>query len=454
LIQKFTKENINKVEELPGVYKFLDRNANVIYVGKAKNLRNRLNSYLHVDGLLYPKTAKLLEETKSFEVILTSSEIEAFILEQNLIRKFDPKYNIKLKDNSSYPYVVIETVKTQDIVYKKVYVSRKKEESKDKEYIGPYADAGKLKQALRVLRRIFPYTDCSRAKFNVYAKKQRPCVYGQIGLCPAICVYKENQRINNRNVLLLKSFLLNGQSDVVRKIEKQMRLLIKQQKFEEAQNLKHMLIQINSLYAVNILKQPDDSAVLLPEDVYRQRVYEIKEFFGLHTDKNWQDFRIECYDISNIMGKSAVGSMVVSVGGKIRKDLYRRFKIKTIDFISDPHMMQEVLKRRFSKTNQARWGLPDILLIDGGRTQLSMAKKVLAEYGLLDKVLLAGIFKPNDDFYILRNNRFYLLKVKQRNTGIEHLRALRDEAHRYAKQYFKKLFLEGHYKSLKKEATK
>ena len=254
--------------------------------------------------------------------------------------------------------------------------------------------------------------------------------------------------------MLLKSFLLNGQSDVVRKIEKQMRLLIKQQKFEEAQNLKHMLIQINSLYAVNILKQPDDSAVLLPEDVYRQRVYEIKEFFGLHTDKSWQNFRIECYDISNIMGKSAVGSMVVSVGGKIRKDLYRRFKIKTIDFISDPHMMQEVLKRRFSKTNQARWGLPDILLIDGGRTQLSMAKKVLAEYGLLDKVLLAGIFKPNDDFYILRNNRLYLLKVKQRNTGIEHLRALRDEAHRYAKQYFKKLFLEGHYKSLKKEATK
>ncbi len=438
--QEFTWpiEDFSNIPEISGVYLFYDSRDNVLYVGKAKNLRNRLKSYASVDPTLYPKTYSLVEKAHKVRLFFTPSEIDAFLLEQRLIRTLKPPYNVKLKDDSNYPYIVIEDVKVSEKEqYKRVYVSRNYKPDEKRVYIGPYVEANELKQVLRILRKIFPFADCSKTKFLSYRKLKRPCLYGQIGVCPAPCQDSKMIEMLEKNIKKLVYFLEKGQIETMRRLEKKMREYIKAEKFEKAKEIRDQLVAVNSLYNVGLLQPELLDEGVLPEDIYRKRVEDIISFFGLSID-SWEHFRVECYDISNLMGKYAVGSMVVSVGGKLRKDLYRRFKVKTVFQISDVDMMQEVIKRRVKRVKD--WGVPNMILIDGGKTQLNAVYKIIKQFDLFKAVFIASIVKPNDDFYIIKNNRPYLLKVTERTLGIQHLRELRDEAHKFAKRYFRKLY--------------
>ncbi len=451
---KFTvsKETFRHILRVPGVYIFVDSNNTPIYVGKAKNLFNRLNSYLNIDLTLYPKTAQMLRQAKYVKIIPTLSEVEAFILEQNLIKTLQPKYNVKLKDDGSYPYVAIEKVNLENkTFYYRVYVTRNKRPNQNIKYLGPYVEANVVKTVLRALRRIFPFPDCSKTKFKRYSQLKRPCLYGQIGVCPAPCVNSGSMEQVKQNVRHLVTFLERGQSEIVRRLDRKMRKLIKEEKFEEAQKLRDTLITVNQLYNVNILKQGYLDSPVLIEELYTVRVKQIADFFKIELfEGNLENFRIDCFDMSHFYGEYMVGAMAVSVGGRLEKSKYRRFKIKTVEIASDVDMVKETIFRRLKHTD---WGVPNIILIDGGRTQLKAAYRAFLEFSkkypvIADKyttTLWASIVKPNDDFYVLNKStgRILFKKVKERNVGIQHLRELRDEAHRYARSYTRQKAVKG-----------
>ncbi len=493
--------DLKQVPTEPGVYIFLDKVKAPIYVGKAKNLRNRVSSYFVSQNLLWTKTKKMLQNAKYIRFIPTNSEVEAFLLEADLIKKFKPQYNIQLKDDKSYVHVIVQDISLgNNKKLRKVFVGRltgtRRVQGNIVKAIGPYIEAGETKKVLRALRRIFPYASCSKTKFVKQQKMGRPCLYGQIGLCPAPCVTGQvGHKKNVANINRLVRFLVKGQAGFIRELETQMKKYSKNLEYEKALEIRNTLEKFKELKSARIMPNQYAENPNLISDIYKARSEQIKELFKLEKTPT----RIECYDISNIMGDWATASMVVSTKGKLDKDSYRCFRIKFTKGITDFGMMAEVLKRRAKKVvnldslqaSSAKntgnnkniteksldnnkllknksdfidannklpkaWPKPDILLIDGGKGQVSSVLKAIQGTPLED-VLVVGIFKPNDLFVINIENYkkvtgkdlhsgtslatgWYIIRPnKDVELGYEHLRELRDEAHRFAKKYHKKL---------------
>lgn len=371
--------------ESPGVYLMKNKAGSVIYVGKAGNLRRRVSSYF-----LRPHDAriiKMVSETKTVDFLETENALEALILEAKLIKEKSPPYNVKEKDDKSFLYIEITKGK-----FPRVLLVRGKTPSSGERY-GPFTSAGAAREAMKILRRIFPWNTHPETKIGTFKK---PCFDYEIGLCPGTCVELVSHRDYMKNIRALKMFLEGKHKRLLSSLKKEMETAAKKLDFEEAEKLKRKIFALTHV---------QDAALLGEADIISS-----------------QGERIEGYDISNISGDSAVGSMVVFTDGAPNKDEYRKFKIYSFSSPNDVGMMKELISRRLKNP----WPLPSLILVDGGIAQINAAKNALSENGLLIPVV--GMVKGP------KRNKTDLVGDTA-GADLKTLERIRDEAHRFAISY-------------------
>ena len=562
-VSKFVLEQVKLMPKLPGCYQYYDAKGEVIYVGKAKNLFNRVKSYFTSNdsikvNVMVPKIAKI-------ECIVVDSEVEALILEAELIKKYKPRYNILLKDDKKFPYFLVT-----DEEYPRITVVRKANKNPLKgKYFGPYTDSRAMWATLELLGKIFPLKKCKTPKFN-----SRPCLYYDIGQCTAPCQKMISSEEYKKILKDAEMFLSGRQTELLKALEDEMKKYSKNLEFEKAARYRNSYLDVkktmekqkivsentkvnqdfigivkeHNLYSVSILEiregrlinkkdfdfsqfasEPKEAADLfadsddkapehndfsevskavmreyysilndsdipksiilavLPDD---KNIYEpwlssrlgkkvvlsapknkkeeeilalaqknaefnieqlkLKEFAELQNDYNevgayiqeklgLKNFphTIECYDISHIQGTNTVASRVFFENGMPKKSQYRRYKLRTIKKgeVDDFKSMREVLSRRFKRIVSGDDAAPDLIIIDGGKGQLSSVYEIMKEFNLnIDLVSLAKreeeVFKPNISEPVIFPIKSSALHLFQR---------VRDEAHRFAVTYHKKL---------------
>lgn len=370
------KKMPKNIPKKPGVYLFKDKKGNVLYVGRAANLKNRISNYF--SQRLEPRIQEMVNLSFKIETKTTDNLLEAIILEANLIKKYWPKYNIRERDNRSFLYLAIPKKE-----FSHPLIIRGRELSKfspDKaDIFGPYKSVSLITTALRILRRIFPYSTC---KIN----SGKPCFDYQIGLCPGACLGKISPKDYQKNIDNLILFLKGEKKALFKKLFKE--------NPEKIQALKHI----------------QDVALISKEDYYlSSRLY-----------------RIEGYDISYFPNKITYGSMVVFINGKKSPQDYRLFKIKHSQPRNDLEALKEVILRRIK---HPEWRLPDLLVIDGGKPQIDYLTKALEEAKI--NIPLVGISKYQNDKLVFPK------KIKKTIRSLieeqkETLLKVREEAHRFA----------------------
>ncbi|MBI5153554.1 MAG: UvrB/UvrC motif-containing protein [Parcubacteria group bacterium] len=331
-----------------------DKHGVLLYVGKAANLKRRVSSYFNRSH--ESRIESMVSQIHSIDYKQTGSVLEALMLEAELIKKYQPLFNVREKDDRSFLYVEIT-----DEDFPRVLLVRGKSKVSGKRF-GPFVSASSVREALRILRRIFPWNIHASEKINTYKKS---CFDYQIGLCPGTCTGAVTKSEYKKQIKYLNNFFVGKKERIIISLEKEMKQVSKELKFERAEKLKR---QISALHHIQ------DTA-LIKEDGIQDTKYQI------------QDTRIEGYDISNISGTSAVGSMVVFINGKPEKSEYKKFKIKTVVGPNDVAMLEEVLRRRFKHS----WRLPNLVLVDGGLSQVHCAEKVLRDLEI--KIPVVGIAK-------------------------------------------------------------
>ncbi len=383
------EEKIKKLPDSPGVYIFKNKEGEIVYIGKAGRLPKRVKSYFLKSA--DPRAKRMIKDFHDLDYRETETVIEALILEAKLIKKHEPFYNIKQKDDKSFLYVVIT-----DEEYPRVILKRGREKKDGRAVFGPFVSSSAIRQALRILRKIFPYNTHTEKQLK---RMKRPCFYYQIGLCPGACADDLDRGEYMEDIKNIELFFEGKKKQVLESLEERMHQASKKQDYEKAQKLKKQISSINHIY---------DTALITPPELEEERM------------------RIEGYDISNLGGKLATGSMVVFRGGRPQKGEYRKFKIKTIKDSDDIGMMREVLERRFDNS----WDLPSVVLVDGGKAHVALARTVISENGL--DIPVVGIAKGEKrDKNELVGDR---VNVKKKT-----LIKVRDEAHRFAQKYHKKL---------------
>lgn len=549
-LNKHLQGILNTLPQKPGCYIYRNADKQVIYVGKAVNLRNRVRSYFHSLPDWDNKTRRLVKQIADIEWVVVGSELEALILELNLIKKHRPFFNIRLKDDKNYPYIKIHW----NLPFPKVTVTRQMVQDGSR-YYGPYTSVWAVHQTLDVLRRIFPYLTCDR---EITGKDPRPCLYYDIKLCSGPCIGAIDQEGYRQLITDLGAFLEGRTGPIITRLQQEMEKAADDLRFEKAAAIRDQLQAIDRVVEKQkiissdhvdsdviamarsegeacvqiffirngkligreyfILEGTADEAdsevvtefikqfyaeaanvpsqVLLPNEVEEAQIIKqwlntrrqgekvellvpregsaqelvqmaaenaVETLQSLRTrweaDTNRQSEalaelqkalempeapnRMECYDISNTQGTAAVGSMVVFEQGVSNKALYRRFNIKTVSGPDDFASMEEVLSRRFNrwktikedttpgkKQDPAFAMLPDLLLVDGGKGQLSRAVSVLDRFGLNGQVKVAGLAKQQEELFLPGESASIVLP--RHSQGLYLLQRIRDEAHRFA----------------------
>ncbi|MEW6717662.1 MAG: excinuclease ABC subunit UvrC [Chloroflexota bacterium] len=550
-ISPLLQSRLDTLPSDPGCYLMKDNQGEVIYVGKAINLRNRVRSYFHASALESLKARRLVHHTVDVQWIVVDSELEALILEMTLIKEHRPRYNIRLKDDKRYPYIKVHWTEA----FPKVTVTRQVVNDGSR-YFGPYTSAWAVHQTLDALRRIFSYLTCNR---TITGEDKRACLYYDIKLCTAPCIGNIRQTEYRQMIDDLCQFLQGRTQTITSRLQAEMRRASEEMRFEHAAAIRDQLHAIENIIErqkvvsteyldsdviamardekeacvqvffirggkligrdyflmegtedtpdsevmANFLKHFYDRTFSVPEQVLlpneieelniirqwlntRQEEHKVKitvpcsgqqqeliqmaaknasetltmlkaqwqaekhrqtealselqDIFGLSRPPN----RIECYDISNIQGTSAVGSMVVFEQGVPQKNLYRRFNIRTVSGPDDFASIEEVLVRRFRRWKAAQdnppapgqkpdrtFGiLPDLLIVDGGKGQLNRALEVLENYQLKENVAVAGLAKQQDELYLPDQKE--AIRLPSDSQGLFLLQRIRDEAHRFA----------------------
>ena len=407
----------------PGIYLFLNQKGSVLYVGKAKNLKKRVSSYFINKSTLLEKTKILVSKTSKIKAIQAHSEIEALLLEANYIKKYIPPYNSRLTDGKAYPLIKI-TIKDK---YPKILVVRKSDDKKNNLYFGPYPNSGAMKLVLKTIRRIFPYQ-------SVKNHPKRICLYYHLGLCPCPSVFDspEAKKDYKKNIRRIITFLRGDTKKVLRDLEKERDVLSRNEEYEKANKLQE---KINSILIVTSPSYPSFDFQTNPNletDIKNSELLALKKELK-NTDSQVSSLgRIESFDISNISGKFAVGSMVVFLNGERETSLYRRFKIKfTKEEPNDFAMISEVIDRRL---NHNEWPLPDLIIVDGGKGQVSSVAKALKRKNL--KIALIGIAKREETIIA---SDFAEIKLPKNSKALLLVMRIRDEAHRFAISYHRNL---------------
>lgn len=410
----WTKLDKSVIPHKPGVYIYKNSAGKVIYVGKAIDLYHRVASYFSSSHMENGRTNQLVSEIADVETIIVSSEIEALILEANLIKKYLPVYNIKLTDDKDYLYIKITKEE-----FPKIITARKKDLADARVYFGPFPSGSTLKSTLKKLRRIFPW--CSGATRNGKA-----CFYFHLGLCPGSCIGKINKQDYHKIIKHFIKFMEGKKEEVIFDLQKEMDSLSKNLEFERAQQVK------KTLEGLQYLTQANNISVYLEnhnfmEDQTKKSLQELMEVLKLIDIPQ----RIECFDISNISGKNSVGSLVVLIEGEIDKKWYRRFKIRIENKPNDVLMMREIVSRRLK---HQEWPKPDLILVDGGKPQVG---------GVLQELTLGGwevpVFGLSKRREWLIDANYNVIKLPRSSPALRLLQSIRDEAHRFAISYHRKL---------------
>ena len=547
------KDRLKALPHRPGVYLFRDASGDVLYVGKAADLNSRVKSYFSTSANLTNKLSKLVHRVGDLEFFVTDSDQEALILESNLIKKHRPRYNVRLKDDKTYPYLKID-VKND---WPRVYVTRRVERDGSR-YFGPYASAASVRKTLNLLKQLFPFRSCRK---EITGRDYRPCLEYHIHRCPGPCVGEITQEDYRDIIDQVILFLEGKQESVVRKLREDMLAASGRLDYERAAALRdqlravemvtehqkissvergdqdvialaqrrdqacvevffirggrlverdHFVVQgvrdekperviagfLNQFYSsatyipplVMLQHLPDDCMVLeewlsskrgssvrlrvplrggnkkLVDMVTENARQSLEQMIATRTsEKDVADAlsglqsaldlpqipsRIECYDVSDTSGTSAVGSMVVFEDGQPKKAHYRRFSIKTVEGADDYAKMQEVLKRRFKKAvwgkatggeggKDEAWGIvPDLVLIDGGRGHLNAALDIMEETEAIF-IPVAAIAKENEEIY--RPGMEEPIILPRDSASLHLLQRIRDEAHRFAISYHRKV---------------
>ena len=437
MITKTLKTKLKKLPKKPGVYIFRNSSGHIIYIGKALVLKNRVSSYLH--GKHDAKTTELVANIADLEHVVVNSEFEALLLEARLIKQHEPKYNITQKDNKSYLYIVIGKQFPN-----RVFTARWTELNQLNllDWFGPFPSSGDAKRILRIVRQIFPFRSCKTLPKST-------CLYHHLSLCPGVCVTQEDkmavnkeQSINDyaRSIQQIRR-LLSGKSNslktTIKALEKEMKSAAKAMKFEDAQTLKN---QINSLRQLtesgwrSVPKEKQDASRALL--ALRQLLVKYQGSDPIILNK------IEGYDVSNLGSEVIVGSQVVFIDGESDSSLYRKFNLKFNQLSQDdPLGIKNILLRRL---NHPQWVYPQLILVDGGKTQVAAAFSALKEKGLAGKIALVGIAKQEEVLIVPRIVEEKITGWKQVRLSRHHpelqlLQAIRDEAHRFAQRYYKTL---------------
>ncbi len=444
-MNKEVAEKLANLPHQPGVYKFKDKSGEIIYVGKAKSLRNRVGSYFHANLDPETKTGSLVSRINDIEYIQVESEFDAIILEAELIKKYRPKYNIIQKDDKTYLYIVIRNerlkVGTRELVIPKIITARQTELLDSDIKFGPFPDSSTAKFVVRTLRKIFPFRDCSSAKFTTYNRRNKPCLYGHIGLCSGPCVNNDSDGLAfyRKQLNSVKKVLHGGSFAMLDELNSQMNSYAREQNYEQASIYRDLINKFNYVRSQSKSPQTYMENPMFIEDVGFLAMRALKELVPVLNDL---PRRIECYDISNISGKEAVGSMVVAENGLITKSEYKRFRIKFKSTPDDFQMMSEVLSRRLGHHSAAGqdkkiWRDPDLLVIDGGKGQVSAVLAVMDKLGL--QIPVIGLAKKYETIVFYDGDGFQEILLDKSNPGLSLLIKIRDEAHRFAQDYHHKL---------------
>lgn len=530
------QETIKLVPEQPGCYLYYNNEGEIIYVGKAKNLKRRVYSYFHKqhDSV---KTTVLVSQIEKLEYIITDSEVEALILESHLIKKHKPRYNILLKDDKKYPYFLIT-----DEDFPRIQIVRKKNLNPDKgRFYGPYTDVGAMYATLDFLKKLFPLKQCKTPKFS-----NRPCLYYHIGKCLAPCQGKVTPDEYQKLIHQVELFLSGKQTELLKQIQAQMQKYAEEEQFEKAAKMRDSYLDLQkTLERQKVVyentKLNEDIIAVIYEDgilaivimmIREGRLIDKKDFtyFVDNIDKNeyfetffrdyytglklefpdriileqlenkelYQDWlkvlsgkkvnisfargrgkykelynlalknatnllenaklkkmaqirddfnevgsylaeklhltnfpnRIECYDISHIQGTNTVASMVVFQNGLPKKTAYRKFKVRMTEGKPDDFLsMKEVLSRRLARLGEPKWEKPDLIIIDGGKGQLSSVMQIVENAGVsgIDFVSLA---KREEEVFLPHQSESILLP--RDSNALYLIQRIRDEAHRFA----------------------
>ena len=430
------KEKVKNLPTVPGVYKFKDTSGKIIYVGKAKNLRSRVKSYFMDSLEAGTKTYALVQRINDLEYIEAVSELEALILEAELIKKHYPKYNIAQKDDKSYLYIVIRDdifeFAGKKVRVPKVITARRTDLDTKDVIFGPYPDGSTARYIVRTIRKVLPFRDCSAGKFNRYKSIGKPCLYGYIGLCAAPCVGRVGIEDYRKQIGRVKKILSGNSDQMLKSLRKEMEKASKSEQYEKAAGLRDVLakfdyVRQNFRTANKYIENP-----YLVVDLLAKSLDElVKNVPVLKTFPK----RIECYDISNISGKEAVGSMVVATNGRIDKGEYRKFRIRMEAEPNDFGMMREVLERRVKND----WPTPDLIVLDGGKGQVSAVVGLFEEMGI--SIPVVGLAKRYETLVYTDGGDFKEISLPKDNEGLKLLMSLRDEAHRFAQKYHHQLRL-------------
>ena len=407
------REKAGKLPDEPGVYSFYDKDQKILYVGKANSLKKRVSSYF-ANKNPGPKTSLLIKKTADIKYIKVFSEFEALLLEAHLIKKNQPFFNSIAKDDKSPLYI-----KISGMTIPQVTVTHRQKPQKGAFLAGPFPSARVTRDVLRTIRRIFPFCHHKNPK--------KPCLLVHLGLCPYPYGSETAKGKYLKTIKKIKKLLGGNTKTLVSQLKREMLNFSKLQKFEEADEIKAQIQKID--YVTTTYHAPKDfiEKPTLVDDMVVAKLQELKRV--LRLDKIPK--RIECYDISNIYGKNATGSMVVFESGRSAKYLYRRFRIKLSAKPNDYLMLKEVLSRRF-KNN---WALPDLIIIDGGKGQLASALSVTSQYKIQAKVI--AIAKRFEEIYTLdQKDPIVLGKENQARLLVQQIR---DEAHRFANAYHRLL---------------
>ena len=541
---KQIEEQLQQLPPKPGVYLMKDELGEIIYVGKAKSLRNRVRSYFRKGNNTY-KTRVMAEHIADFDSIVTDTEVEAFILEANLIKKYNPVFNIRLKDDKSYPYIKITSNEDFPRIFKTRVVK-----NDGARYYGPFTDVNSIYKTINLLKDLFSLRSCKK-NLLVGKPENRPCLNYHIGKCVGPCIAAIDSKAYHQLVDQVSLFLSGQHEQLLKKVEREMYQAAQQKNFEKAARLRDSIRAFKSIstqqkvmsgknidqdvialaidqedntcgqilmirngrligqdyYLIegskdetkagimeSFLQQYYDQAIQLPDQILLENRIEqtellemwlkgkrgkkveilvpergekkrLVEMAGRNAWENlkkelirqkYQDTRtvkavielgeylnldrkpeqIEGFDISNIQGSDPVASMVVFKGGLPSKQDYRRFKIKTVEGPNDFAMMQEVVERRYRRLIQEKGKLPDLILIDGGKGQLSAAFEILSSLGLTELPII-GLAKQEEEIFLPGKSEPVI--IPKNSPALHLLQRIRDEAHRFALSYHRKL---------------
>ncbi|MBP7274872.1 MAG: excinuclease ABC subunit UvrC [Kiritimatiellae bacterium] len=425
-ISERLRAKLAALPDRPGVYLMRDRAGKVIYVGKASSLRNRVRSYFRHSGFRAgtQKHRALICAIHDLDLMPLRSEAEALLIEGQLIKEYRPRFNVEFKDDKRF---LLLRIAPSDPFPRFTTCRIKKDDGAV--YFGPYAETAPARAAMEYVERAFGLRRCRPRVPG--PEDHRHCLDEIIRHCSAPCVGRISAEDYAVRVQEAIAFLRGRRPERLKALREEMRDASARQDFERAAALRDTLRMVDDARRRTLreLKSP-----LIRQAESEQGQEELQTALGLPTRPRV----IECYDISNIQGTLAVGSMVCAVDGYPRRNRYRRFRIQTVTRSDDPAMMHEVLLRRFRRVDKPGWEPPDLVLVDGGLTQLRAARAALAEAGCAE-IPTAGLAKRFEELIAGPPDQEHTLRLPLDSPGLVILRRIRDEAHRFALTYHRYL---------------